>query len=303
MMKRLAHIILILLAAVVAHTAVAQVTDSIATDTVAPKATINHRFITPVKQNTNTVLQPGKDIDEKVLEVFLSGDTARAKAEAAKDSLRKVYTHYPVLTDVTVGVNFIDMVLAAAGQKHMNADLSLTLNMWNRLQPVLELGVGYANNTPEDMNYTYKGQLSPFARVGVNYNFLFKSKPEFQALVGARVGGTMFKYEITDIQYHNGYWGESETTSIPQQSSSALWYELVGGLKVKIVKNFSLGWFIRFHNLISEKKNDVAQAWFIPGYGTRNGSLAFSFSAYYTLPLYKKKIQDGGSIATQDEKK
>lgn len=302
MMKRLTHIIFILLAAVVAQPVAAQATDSIATDTVAPKATGSHRFITPVKQNTNTVLQPGKDVDEKVLEVFLSGDTARAKAEAAKDSLRKVYTHYPIVTDVAVGVNFIDMILAAAGQKHYNVDLSLTLNMWNRLQPVLELGVGHANNTPEDMNYTYKGKLSPFARVGVNYNFMFKSNPDFQALVGARMGGTMFKYEITDIHYSNGYWGENETTSIPQQSSSAMWYELVGGLKVKIVKNLSMGWFIRFHNLISEKKNDVAQAWFIPGYGTRNGSLAFSFSAYYTLPLYKKKTQEG-SIATEGEKK
>ena len=301
-MKRLAHIILLLLATCVALPAVAQTTDSIAADTVAPKVTGNHRFISPVKAKTNTVLPPSKDIDPDILEQYITGDTLRAIEEARKDSIRKAYTHYPLITDLTIGFNFIDLVLAACGQDHMNADVNLTLNMWNRLQPVLELGVGRAKSTPDDMNFTYNGKLSPFARLGVNYNFMFKNSPDYQALVGARLGGSIFKYEITDIKHHNGYWDESTTTSIPQQSSHALWYEVVGGIKVKIFKNFSLGWFVKFHNLINEKKNAAGQPWFIPGYGTRNGSIAFSFNAYYTLPLYKKKAQETETLATEGEK-
>lgn len=261
-------------------------------DSISTTQPAKRRFITPVTAKTNVVLPPGKDVSDEIIEQYITGDTAKALIEAKRDSLRKAYTHYPRLNDLAIGFNFIDLVLAAAGQKHFNVDLSLTLNMWNRLQPVIELGIGKAKSTPDDMNFTYNGKISPFARLGVNYNFMFKNNPNFQALVGARLGGSIFKYDITNIQHSNGYWGESTTTSIPQQSSQALWYEIVGGLKVKILRNFSLGWFVKFHNLISEKKNEAGQAWFIPGYGTRNGSLAFSFSAYYTLPFHQKTTQE-----------
>lgn len=253
-------------------------------------ATTQHpsrRFVTPVKEKTNKVLLPGKDVDDKLLEQYLTGDTAKAREEARRDSIKKSYTHYPLLTDASVGFNFIELALAAAGQKHVNADFSFTLNMWNRLQPVLELGVGYAKDTPDDGNFTYKGKLSPFARIGANYNFMFKSVPDYQGYVGIRLGGTMFSYDVTDIRYHNSYWKEDVTTSVTGQHRRALWYEAVAGLKVKIWKRLSLGWQIKFHNLIGENKGKQGNPWFIPGYGTRNGSLAFAFSAFYTLPLHK----------------
>lgn len=247
------------------------------------------RRITPVVPDNNKVLPPAKDMDEDIIKQYLSGDTAKALAEARRDSLRKQYIHYPKLTDLTVGFNFADLVLAAVGQDYFNADFSCILNMWNRVQPVAELGIGHANSTPTDMNYTYKCAIAPYMRLGANYNFMFKNSPDYQALVGLRVGATTFKYDITDVNYYDSYWQERHTFDIKGESSNALWWEFVAGIKVKVMKRFSLGWYIKFHNIINCKETDNSRPWFIPGYGTRGSKLAFSFSVFYTLPLSKSK--------------
>ena len=280
---------------VIALPALAQTEPS---DSVSQPKPANRRFITPVKPETNVTLLPGKDVDEKMLEQYLTGDTAKAAAEARRDSIKKAYTRYPKLNDLTVGFNFIDLVLAAAGQDYFNADFSLTLNMWNRLQPVFELGVGRAKSTPDDKNFTYNGKFAPFVRLGVNYNFLFKSNPDYQALLGVRLGGSIFKYDVTGIRHHNGYWNEDATTEILGQTGRALWMEAVAGLKVKIWREWSLGWQVKYHSILGENKTKQGKPWFIPGYGTRSGSIGFSFNVYYTIPMHKPApVEENTSIA------
>lgn len=271
-----------------AHT----VPDSTAVDTTqAHNAPSSRRFITPVKENTNKVLLPSSNIDEKQLELYLTGDTAKALAEAARDSIKRAYTRYPKLTDMAVGLNFLDLIMGVAGQDYMNIDASFSLNMWNRIQPVAELGVGFAKSTPDEGNYTYRGKIAPFARIGANYNFTFKNSPDYQALVGLRLGGSMFKWDITNIQHHNGYWGETTTTEILNQSGRALWWEAVAGLKVKIWQRISLGWMVRYHSILSENKHTQGNPWFIPGYGKRSGSIGLGFSIYYTIPFPTKTAE------------
>ncbi len=87
------------------------------------------RKVTPVKPSTNKVMTPPKGTDEKIIEQYLSGDTAQARAQERKDSLAKIYPHYPTLTELQLGVNFGDALLMAFGQKYSSFDVSATLNM------------------------------------------------------------------------------------------------------------------------------------------------------------------------------
>ena len=247
------------------------------------------RRVTPVRPETNTVRTPDKNLDPKYIEQYLTGDSLKAQAEARKDSLRRVYPRYPRLTDVALGINFIDPVLMAFGQDYASVDVSATLNMWNRLQPVVELGLGWAKSTPDDMNFTYRCKPSPYFKVGANYNFLFKSKPQYQVYFGVRLGYSTFNYEVTDISYKNSYWQETTSFSITNQRSHALWGELAAGLKVTLFKQVALGWSLRYHGVFSYGKSDNARPWYIPGYGKCSGSLGFTVTAYYTLPLSKSK--------------
>jgi len=249
----------------------------------------DQRHVTPVKPETNRVLTPPKGTSEEIIKQYINGDSARAAEQERKDSLRKIYKHYPLLTDVAVGLNFIDPVLMAFGQSYANVDLNVTLNMWNRLQPVLELGVGWANSTPDDMNFTYKSKLAPYVKLGANYNFMFKSKPDYQVWLGLRMGYSSFTYDVTDVIYANSYWQEYLTYDLLGQKSHALWGEVAAGLRVKLFDRLSMGWSIRYHGLFNYGKSEQARPWFIPGYGPRGNSLGLSVSVIYVLPFHHEQ--------------
>ena len=246
------------------------------------------RHITPVRPSTNVVKQPGKDVSPELIEQYICGDTLAAERKAREDSIRRSYPRYPLATSLWVGANFVDPVLMALGQDYASADLHATLNMWNRLQPTIELGLGWGNTTPDGMNFTYRAKPSPYVKLGANYNFLFKSTPDHQAFVGLRAGFSTFRYDV-EAHYSNSYWQEQSDFTLRSERSHAWWGEVIAGLKVKIVRQWSLGWTIRWHHLFSCKNTEHSKAWFIPGYGPRNRALAFTVSAYYTLPLNRDR--------------
>ena len=107
---------------------------------------------------------------------------------------------YPFLHEVTLGLNIWDPAMRLLGQDYGIAEVWGELSLHNRFKPILEIGLGSANYTPEDGNYTYKSKLSPYFRIGMNYNFMFKSSPEYSFYGGVRYGlSPSFSYEVTDI--------------------------------------------------------------------------------------------------------
>lgn len=256
------------------------------------------RRITPVKPATNTTLPPPKGTDEKTIERFLKGDSLAQDEEARRDSIKRAYYHYPLITDLSLGLNFIDPVLMIFGQDYASVDVNATLNLWNRLQPVLEVGMGWGKSAPEDMNFTYKAKPSPYFKIGANYNFLYKSSPQYQVLLGVRLGYSPFRYDVTDINYNNSYWDEHTSFAITGESSHAVWGELVAGLKVHIWREWSLGWSMRLRSIFNYGKNDHSSPWFVPGYGPRRQSFGFTFTASYTLPM---GVRRDARAATDDE--
>ena len=259
----------------------------------------NKRRVTPVIPETNQVKPPPKGTDEEIIQRYITGDSAAAMAQQRKDSLRRFYKHYPLLTDLSVGINIAEPLFMAFGQSYASTDVSATLNMWNRLQPTVEVGIGWANNSPDGMNYTYKGKPSPYFKVGANYNFLFKNSPDYQAIVGIRLGYSTFGYDVTDARYVNSYWREDIGFSIMGERSHALWGEAGVGLKVKVWDRLSMGWMIRYHGIMDYGKNRHSKPWFIPGYGPRGSSLGLSLGIYYTLPLHREaKNRDSAAEST-----
>ena len=248
------------------------------------------RHVTPVKPETNRVQPPPKGTDEKVIQQYLTGDSAAAVAEARRDSLRRIYKHYPLLTDLSIGVNLVEPIFLVFGQSYASADVNATLNMWNRLQPTLELGLGWTKSTPDGMNFTYHAKPSPYFKLGANYNFLFKNSPDYQALIGIRLGYSTFSYDISDVLYHGGYWQEDISYQLKGEHSHALWGEAGVGIKVKLFDRLSMGWMIRYHGIFNYGKSDHSKPWFIPGYGPRSSSLGLSLGIYYTLPFSSKPM-------------
>lgn len=200
---------------------------------------------------------------------------------------------YPLLDAVTVGVNIWDPAMRLFGQKYGVGDVWAELSLHNRYKPVIEAGLGMIDDTPSGNNYTFKSSVSPYFKIGMNYNFLYNSTPDYQVYAGVRYGFTSYRWKVENVVVNDQYWDESSRLTIdPGKRSTAGYFEILAGIKVKIWGPLSLGWSLRYHTILHETTTAVGQSMYIPGYGTRSGALTGSFSIMYTLPLNKKSIPE-----------
>lgn len=196
---------------------------------------------------------------------------------------------YPLVYDASIGVNIWDPLMRAFGQKYGLIGFSAHFNMHNRYIAAFEFGLGDANDTPADNNYTYHQSLAPYFKLGIDYNFLYNSNPDYMMFAGLRYGFSAFKWTLRDVSSNNDYWGEPSDIPFPNINATAGYLEFLFGLKVKIIRNISMGWTFRYHRIIHEAPKTNGRAWYIPGYGTRNSAIGASLSIYYTIPLKGKR--------------
>lgn len=197
----------------------------------------------------------------------------------------------PLFYAAAVSVDVWDPVMRLFGQHYGLVEFSGELNLHNRYIPVVEVGLGQSSYTPEDNNYTYKVPVTPYVRVGCNYNFIYNSNPDYMAFAGLRFGWSHFSYEVNDVRLSSDYWGESATFNLPRQTSNVTYMQVLFGIRVKVLGPVSMGWCIRYKAKLHESEAVYGRPWYIPGYGSRNGAVTGSFAITYTLPLKKKEIE------------
>jgi len=198
----------------------------------------------------------------------------------------------PLLYAAAVGVDIWDPLMRVFGQHYGLVEFSGELNLHNRYIPVVEVGLGQSSYTPDDNNYTYKVPLTPYFRIGCNYNFIYNSNPDYMAFAGVRFGWSHFNYEVNNVQLSSDYWGESTTFNLPKQTASVTYMQILFGIRVKVFGPISMGWCLRYKAKLKESKATYGRPWYIPGYGSRNGAITGSFSITYTLPFKKKTIPE-----------
>lgn len=196
---------------------------------------------------------------------------------------------YPLVYDASVAVNLWDPLMRLFGQSYGLIGFSAHFNMHNRYMPAFEFGLGSADNTPPDNNYTYHSPVAPYFKVGMDYNFLYNSNPAYQVYAGVRYGFSPFKWTLRDVTVNGGYWDEPTAMKFPDINATAGYLEFLFGIKVKIYKQISMGWSFRYHRLIHYGPKTYGKPWYVPGYGSSNSSIGASLSVYYTLPLGSRK--------------
>lgn len=229
------------------------------------------------------------DEGKKVLVDTVTGKEVTDSAAILPQQGRVPKMIYPLIYSASIGVDLWDPLMRIFGQSYGVVGFSAELNLHNRYIPVVEIGLGAANSTPAQQNYTYHVPLSPWFRIGANYNFLYNSNSDYQFVAGLRLGYSHFSYELRDVTINDGYWGEDRIVNFPRQTSSVTYLNVLFGLRVKIWKPISMGWNIRFRSILHETRQPGGKPWYIPGYGSRNGILTGSFSIFYTFSLDRRK--------------
>ena len=273
------------------------------------------RRVTPVIPSSTTQT-PVKKKEKKTDEVDLSTyvemkdeqgnvflmDTITGKEYVDSTALKKKdRINYPLFHALTVGVDLWDPVMRLIGQKYGGVEALVELSLYNRFKPIIEVGLGAADNTPEDGNFTYKSALSPYFRIGMNYNFLFGKTDDYQFHGGLRYGLSPFSFEVVDVsEGAGGYWNEPTVFNVPSQKSVVGYLGIVAGLKVKIIDNLFMGWSLKYNYILHESKCAYGEPWYIPGYGTRGSALSGAFSVMYSFPLKNKSLP---AVDVETEKK
>lgn len=209
---------------------------------------------------------------------------------ATLDTVQKVKSKpvYPLYNGVNAGLNFGDAIMMAFGRRYASFDVWANVSLRNWFFPTLELGLGFCNDSPEKTNYLYEVKPSIYAKIGLNYNFLYKSNPDYQVFVGVRAGFSSFEYALRDVTVSSDFWNETEQFDMTGLKAVCWYGEALAGIQVKIAGGFSLGWSARWHFMFNDPVDHGNKPWFIPGYGV-SFPLSLSVSAIWTFPTGSKE--------------
>ena len=113
---------------------------------------------------------------------------------------------------------------------------------------------------------------------------------------GLRLGYSTFSQTINNYTIFNTNqdWQPQTTVSTPEEFKglSAIWVELIFGIKAEVLNNLYMGLNVQLKGRISETELDIFENIYIPGFGRTYDSgsfgIGFGYNVSYLIPLYKK---------------
>jgi hypothetical protein len=191
----------------------------------------------------------------------------------------------PLYNGTSIGVDVFGIGNKLFGGDFLSSEVSIDVNLKNRFFPVIEIGYGTTDATEDTYNIHYKSS-APYARIGLNYNTMAKKKSDSFLYAGIRYGFSAFKYDVQAPPLYDPIWKGEVPFGYDGVKSSAHWIELLVGIKVKIIKNFQMGWTLRYKARLSAKESLNTTPWYIPGYGSnKSGNFGATYNLIYKLPF------------------
>jgi len=144
-------------------------------------------------------------------------------------------------------------------------------NLKHKYFPSFEMGFAGANKTSNDaLSFKTSGL---YARVGVDFNLIKPKKDKIPTnnifFAGIRIGFAPFSYTYTNAIVQNDYWGTAISQNIDNVTTTKVWFEIVAGMRVEVLKNIYMGWTVRNKKLFGEDVPGELSPWYIPGFGVK----------------------------------
>ncbi len=172
----------------------------------------------------------------------------------------------------------------------VNADYRLKQNLY----VAGELGIEEKNTINDYLNVTSSGS---YLKAGIDYN-LYRNWLDMENMVytGFRIGASTFSQTLNSFSVYstNQYWQPQYSSSDSQKFNnlSAIWVELIIGIKVELFNNLYLGLNAQLKGLVKETEPNNFQNIYIPGFNKTYDSskigVGYGYTLSYLIPLYKK---------------
>lgn len=136
-----------------------------------------------------------------------------------------------------------------------------------------------------------------YFKAGIDYNS-YTNWLDMQNMIffGFRGGVSSFSQEINQFTVYNTdqYWNAPFTDTSPQEFKglTAIWAELIIGIKAELVTNLYAGLNVQIKSIISQDQPDGFENLYIPGFNRTYDSgrfgVGFGYTISYLIPIFKK---------------
>jgi len=153
---------------------------------------------------------------------------------------------------------------------------------------------GRSNYTLDKPTFRYTNKGS-YMRFGVDMNFMHGDPNNNVGFFGARYVTSTFEdqldFDTQQVIESEIGWPNSRETAA-NSNVKANWFELVTGMKIRVVKQLYMGFTVRYKLFMDYKGATETKPYYIPGYGKNLKTAGFGFNYFisYRLPFRKKTV-------------
>lgn len=219
------------------------------------------------------------------------------KVQAQNDSIPKTKNDSTVVKikyGLRIGVDTGKLIRSFIDDGYTGLELVADYRITKKLYVAGEIGNEERIITTDFLNTTTKGS---YIKAGIDYN-LYQNWLNMDNMVffGSRLGFSTFSHTINEylIYSTDQYWAPHETLEAPIEKDglSAIWTELIIGIKAELFTNLYFGLNAQLKVKLTETEPDNFQNIYIPGFNktydsTRIG-VGYGYTLSYRIPLYKK---------------
>lgn len=197
---------------------------------------------------------------------------------------------------VRFGVDLFKLTRSFYEKDYRGLELVGDYRLTKRFYIAAELGNEKKTVDDAQVNFTTQGT---YMKAGFDYNAYENwLNMENMIYIGLRYGVSSFSQTLNNYEVYNSqpYFGESPTIDVGTEFNglAAQWAEVVSGVKVEVINNIYVGFSVRLHYLISNKKPENFDNLYIPGFNRTyegNFGVGFNYTVSYFLPLYKSTVK------------
>lgn len=210
-------------------------------------------------------------------------------AKAKKDSIKHIQKY-----GLRVGGDLSKLIRTAFEDDYKGFEIMADFRLSKRLYLAGELGTEEKTLGNDYLNATASGS---YFKAGVDYNSYTNWFGMHNMIYGGlRVGASTFSQTRNSFSVYeqNQYWEPHFSSTDAEKFSglTALWAELIIGIKAEILPNLFIGINAQLKSIFSQDQPDNFENLYVPGYNrTYDGSnfgVGYSYNISYLIPLFKK---------------
>lgn len=188
-------------------------------------------------------------------------------------------------TGVRIGTDILALIKSATDDSFSGWEVSADVDFYRYLLTV-DVGQWSRNFETNDDQYSNDGK---FFRIGADVNFLPEDPNGNAIILGARYGRSVFT-EYYTVHGDDPVWGTFDE-NYSNVDVPARWFELTGGIRVKIWKLLWLGYTARYKFGLSTGDTPDMLPNDIPGYGRtdKKSTWGFNYLLLVRIPVRKVK--------------